>query len=121
MTRARSRKIAESAFSVFETDVFELAEDPESFGLTPEDRDRYAALDRAIDREAMRLILPVDRERCDLVASLLLDLANLYDEIAEDRDSDPLTRSHARIARKSLSTLWKAVLAQERALSFLAP
>ena len=99
-----SFKIADSAFSVLQTDVFELAIDPDAFGLSPDEARVYALLCSHV--RGTRLHVPADPSDCDALAGLLCDLSNSYDEQAERKVGEGVENARfCRNASRSLSTL----------------
>lgn|GEM_PF-6496441 len=95
-------KVPETVISVIETDVVELARDPEGHGLSREETMAYRALARSFDRgwgrvegpegvrypKGGRLKVPSSLPDQKKVAALLLDLSNSYDAQAEEGRGD---------------------------------
>jgi hypothetical protein len=94
-----SLPITESAFSVFETDVMELADDPEAFGLTAKEASVRQLLCNCI--HGRRLVVPVHEQSRGELADLLTELSNSYDDQAEAGVDARFNRNAAR----SLATL----------------
>jgi hypothetical protein len=98
----RSYKVADSAVWVFEIEVRELADDPESFGLDEEEAAMYRLLDKAYESESGRLF--IDPADANDLGYALTELANAQDAVAElHRDADE--RRDAGRARDALTTL----------------
>ena len=106
MTTSNEIKLSETALSVFETDVAELALDPFAYGLDEDETHAYLALYYSIDWKRARLIVPEGRQARAAIASLLTDLANNYDDEVESRRAPDL--AFAARARTVLTNLaWK--------------
>lgn len=103
--------LADSALSVIETDVTELARDPLGFGLTTEEAQVYELLADAVD--GRRLLVPVDRVDCYAMADLLDNLSNAYDDQAE-YGYGAVDRRFARAAARSLGTAASKVRRQAK-------
>jgi len=81
-------KVPESVISVIETDVLELARDPEGHGLSHQETMAYRALVRSVDRGKGRIKFPDNPQDAKSVAGLLGDLSNTYDASAEEGRGD---------------------------------
>lgn len=111
--RSNEIKLSETALSVFETDVYELAEDPESFGLDEDETTAYQALAACVDLDRAVLVIPESAQERRLVADLLTDLANGYDDALEhQRDQwGPEELRFAVTARRVMTSLASKVRA----------
>jgi len=101
--------ITKTAWSVLETDVFELAQDPDAFGLDEEEAEAYILLANSVKPSqytdgAGVLYVPASSREQMLLWNLLLELSNMYDDIAEKGSKHGDAR-FARMASKSLGTL----------------
>lgn len=93
-------KLSETVLSFLETEVFELADAPDAFGLTDEERDFYGKINAMVNRDK-RTITVTTRDQI----SALIDLCNMADAIAEEPIVDHEDRIFARRACKSLCTI----------------
>ncbi len=97
-------KIPRLALSALETDVLEVAADPEGYGLDAEETAAYVALAGAVRGQALHVPSnPTDRDR---VQCLLLELGNNLNEQAE-AGHDP---KFSRAASRGLCTLASKLL-----------
>ena len=99
-------KIPVTAASVFETDVIELAADPEGYGLDADERAAYALLAGCL--VGGHLVTPEAKEDRDALFATLTALSNAYDDQAVHGHGED--RRFANNAARSLSTLAVKVL-----------
>lgn len=91
-------RLSATAVSFIETDVLELAADPDAYGLGADEARIYALLADAVNVRQRTLCLriavsPADR---DAIFSLLNDQSNLHDDMAEGRVQLTGTKAEAR-------------------------
>jgi len=72
--------LSDGVFSVFETDVFELARDPEGHGMEPAEAYAYKALDNAINWTGQTITPPADRTERAFVAQLVHGIAQANED-----------------------------------------
>lgn len=107
--KPRYHKLSGWALSHFETEVRELAEDPEAHGLSPEEAEDYKVLHESVDYDKGTFRLPDHPKAADRMHTVLTEMINLHDEHAE-KDEEPEQRKMARAQRDGLSTLANKVL-----------
>lgn len=99
----RRLKVVPTVQSVLETDVYELAAHPGDFGLDGYETYAYQLLAESVNRTGDHLRVPATVRDREVVADLLTDLSNTYDDFVEEgRSSDA---AFDRRAARSLATL----------------
>lgn len=105
----RTIKLVPTVQSIFETDVYELAADPDAFGLEADEAYAYGLLAESVTMSGDRLRVPDSQADREVLWRLLVDLANAYGDAAEYGESDD--PRFDRLAGNSLGTLASKVLA----------
>lgn len=102
----RYHKLPAQTLSHFETDVREVLADPEAHGLEPDEVNDLRAVHGAIDYDKGTFRLPDHPEAAEHISSVLTDMSNEHDRIANDKyEKDAARKKFSRHLSQGLSTL----------------
>ena len=108
---AATIRVRGGAVVVFETRIFELAADPDGYGLDADEAAAYHLANRCY-RDG-RLTVPDTAAEREMLARLFTDVSNAEDGPAEDQSLDAEARRSARSSRDSMmglaTKLWYSV------------
>ncbi len=100
----RTVRLSDTAVSVFETDIAELADDPEGHGLNADEARTVRLIAACID--GSRFVRPDSADDVATICGELTDMANGYDDVVVgNTPGDGDQRRFAKHARDALQGL----------------